>query len=123
MDRDRQVARFRDPDGPKVLICTEVGGEGRNFQFAHHLVNYDLPWSPATMEQRIGRLDRIGQTQPVDIHVFDVRGTLASDVLSLHCPLSPATEHLIGERELARMKPHAVLINTARGRLVDEAVL
>ena len=83
VDRDRQVARFRDPDGPKLLLSTEVGGEGRNFQFAHHLVNYDLPWSPATMEQRIGRLDRIGQTQPVDIHVFDVRGTLASDVLSL----------------------------------------
>jgi ATP-dependent helicase HepA len=83
LERDRQVARFRDPEGPKVLISTEVGGEGRNFQFAHHLVNYDLPWSPATMEQRIGRLDRIGQTQPVDIHVFDVRGTLASDVLAL----------------------------------------
>ncbi|HUM13323.1 MAG TPA: helicase-related protein [Myxococcaceae bacterium] len=83
VDRDRQVARFRDPDGPRLLLSTEVGGEGRNFQFAHHLVNYDLPWSPATMEQRIGRLDRIGQTQPVDIHVFDVRGTLASDVLSL----------------------------------------
>ncbi len=83
LERDRQVARFRDPDGPKVLICTEVGGEGRNFQFAHHLVNYDLPWSPATMEQRIGRLDRIGQTQPVQIHVFDPKGTLASYVLSL----------------------------------------
>jgi len=83
VERDRQVARFRDPDGPRLLLCTEVGGEGRNFQFAHHLVNYDLPWSPATMEQRIGRLDRIGQTQPVDIHVFDVRGTLASDVLTL----------------------------------------
>ncbi|HSP18884.1 MAG TPA: helicase-related protein, partial [Myxococcaceae bacterium] len=83
LDRDRQVARFRDPEGPRILLCTEVGGEGRNFQFAHHLVNYDLPWSPATVEQRIGRLDRIGQTQPVDIHVFDVRGTLASDVLSL----------------------------------------
>ncbi|HEY1909054.1 MAG TPA: helicase-related protein [Myxococcaceae bacterium] len=83
LERDRQVARFRDPEGPKILISTEVGGEGRNFQFAHHLVNYDLPWSPATMEQRIGRLDRIGQMQPVDIHVFDVRGTLASDVLAL----------------------------------------
>lgn len=83
VERDRQVARFRDPEGPKVLLCTEVGGEGRNFQFAHHLVNYDLPWSPATLEQRIGRLDRIGQTQPVDIHVFDVEGTFSADVLSL----------------------------------------
>ncbi|QSQ20574.1 DEAD/DEAH box helicase family protein [Pyxidicoccus parkwayensis] len=83
VERDRQVARFRDPEGPKVLLCTEVGGEGRNFQFAHHLVHYDLPWSPATVEQRIGRLDRIGQTHPVEIHVFDPVGTLASDVLML----------------------------------------
>ncbi len=83
VERDRQVARFRDPEGPKLLICTEVGGEGRNFQFAHHLVNYDLPWSPATMEQRIGRLDRIGQQHPVEIHVFDAKGTLSADVLAL----------------------------------------
>jgi ATP-dependent helicase HepA len=83
VERDRQVARFRDPEGPKVLLCTEVGGEGRNFQFAHHLVNYDLPWSPSTVEQRIGRLDRIGQTKPVEIHVFDPAGTLAADVLML----------------------------------------
>lgn len=82
-ERDRQVARFRDPEGPKVLICTEVGGEGRNFQFAHHLVHYDLPWSPATVEQRIGRLDRIGQSQPVDIHVFEPKGTFAADVLTV----------------------------------------
>jgi ATP-dependent helicase HepA len=83
VERDRQVARFRDPEGPLVLISTEVGGEGRNFQFAHHLINYDLPWSPAMMEQRIGRLDRIGQMHPVQIHVFDPQGTLSSDVLSV----------------------------------------
>lgn len=83
VERDRQVARFRDPEGPQVLLCTEVGGEGRNFQFAHHLVHYDLPWSPGTVEQRIGRLDRIGQTKPVEIHVFDPAGTLAADVLML----------------------------------------
>ncbi len=83
VERDRQVARFRDPEGPKVLICTEVGGEGRNFQFSHHLVNYDLPWSPAVAEQRIGRLDRIGQMKPVDIHVFEVKGSLSADVLSV----------------------------------------
>jgi ATP-dependent helicase HepA len=82
-ERDRQVARFRDPDGPKVLLATEVGGEGRNFQFAHHLVNFDLPWSPATMEQRIGRLDRIGQQHDVDIHVFDLPHTFSSEVLTV----------------------------------------
>jgi ATP-dependent helicase HepA len=82
-ERDRQVARFRDPEGPKVLLSTEVGGEGRNFQFAHHLVNYDLPWSPATMEQRIGRLDRIGQAHQVDVHVFEAKHTFSADVLTV----------------------------------------
>lgn len=83
LERDRQVARFRDPDGPKLLICTEVGGEGRNFQFAHHLVHYDLPWSPATVEQRIGRLDRIGQLRPVEVHVLEPAGTLLAEVAEL----------------------------------------
>ncbi|HZA51105.1 MAG TPA: helicase-related protein [Myxococcaceae bacterium] len=96
VERDRQVARFRDPDGPPILICTEVGGEGRNFQFSHHLVNYDLPWSPATMEQRIGRLDRIGQTRPVEIHVFDLEGTLSSDVLSLLADAIGVFEETVG---------------------------
>jgi ATP-dependent helicase HepA len=67
--RDRLVARFRDPEGPMVLLSGESGGEGRNFQFAHHLVCADLPQSPLVLEQRIGRLDRLGQTQPVEIHV------------------------------------------------------
>jgi len=68
--RDRLVARFRDPEGPRVLLCGESGGEGRNFQFACHLVCYDLPDSPLVLEQRIGRLDRLGQTRPVEIHVL-----------------------------------------------------
>lgn len=96
LERDRQVARFRDPEGPKVLICTEVGGEGRNFQFSHHLVNYDLPWSPATMEQRIGRLDRIGQTRPVEVHVFDAPGTFSSEVLSLLADAVGVFEETVG---------------------------
>ncbi len=67
--RDRLVARFRDPEGPMLLLSGESGGEGRNFQFAHHLVCADLPDSPLVLEQRIGRLDRLGQTRPVEIHV------------------------------------------------------
>ena len=67
--RDRLVARFRDPDGPMILLSGESGGEGRNFQFASHLVCFDLPDSPLTLEQRIGRLDRLGQHRPVEIHV------------------------------------------------------
>jgi ATP-dependent helicase HepA len=68
--RDRLVARFRDPDGPMVLLSGESGGEGRNFQFACHLVCLDLPESPLTLEQRIGRLDRLGQHRAVEIHVL-----------------------------------------------------
>ncbi len=83
VERDRRVARFRDEDGPPVLISTEVGGEGRNFQFAHHLVCYDLPWSPGAMEQRIGRLDRVGQREPVEIHVLEPEGTLTAFVAEL----------------------------------------
>jgi len=67
--RDRLVARFRDPEGPMLLLSGESGGEGRNFQFASHLVCADLPASPLVLEQRIGRLDRLGQTRPVEIHV------------------------------------------------------
>jgi len=68
--RDRAAAYFSDDeDGAQVLICSEIGSEGRNFQFSHHLVLFDLPLNPDLLEQRIGRLDRIGQRHTVDIHV------------------------------------------------------
>ncbi|MEM1202132.1 MAG: SNF2-related protein [Acidobacteriota bacterium] len=68
--RDLEVARFRLPEGPSILISTECGGEGRNFEFCHRLVLFDLPWNPAVVEQRIGRLDRIGRTRPTEIVYF-----------------------------------------------------
>ena len=67
--RDRQAAWFADPDGARLLLCSEIGSEGRNFQFAHHLVLFDLPLNPGLVEQRIGRLDRIGQSETIRIHV------------------------------------------------------
>jgi ATP-dependent helicase HepA len=82
-ERDKLVARFRDPEGPRVLLCTELGGEGRNFQHCHALVNYDLAWSPAALEQRIGRIDRIGQSREVRIYAFRPGTTLASRVLDV----------------------------------------
>ena len=70
VDRDKAAHYFADPeDGAQILLCSEIGSEGRNFQFAHHLVLFDLPLTPDLLEQRIGRLDRIGQTQDVQIHV------------------------------------------------------
>src|SRR5204862_51351 len=82
-ERDKLVARFRDPDGPRVLLSTELGGEGRNFQHCHVLVNYDLAWSPAAIEQRIGRIDRIGQSREVRIFALRPEGTLAARVLDV----------------------------------------
>jgi len=70
LDRDRAAAFFADTEyGCQLLISSEIGSEGRNFQFAHHLVMFDLPLNPDLLEQRIGRLDRIGQTETIQIHV------------------------------------------------------
>jgi ATP-dependent helicase HepA len=69
VQRDRNAAWFAEPDGARLLLCSEIGSEGRNFQFAQHLVLFDLPLNPELLEQRIGRLDRIGQTEDIQIHV------------------------------------------------------
>ncbi len=75
VQRDRNAAWFAEADGAQLLICSEIGSEGRNFQFAHHLVLFDVPLNPGLLEQRIGRLDRIGQTQTIRIHVPYVAGS------------------------------------------------
>lgn len=80
-DKDQAVARFRDDYGPQLLISSEAGGEGRNLQFSHMLVNYDLPWNPMKVEQRIGRIDRIGQKKPVSIFNLSTTGTVEERVL------------------------------------------
>ena len=74
--RDRAAAYFADPDGAQVLVCSEIGSEGRNFQFSHNLVMYDLPEHPDLLEQRIGRLDRLGQRNTVQIHVPYLEGSV-----------------------------------------------
>ena len=69
LQRDRNAAYFQEPEGARILICSEIGSEGRNFQFARHLVLFGLPRDPEVLEQRIGRLDRIGQTGDIQIHI------------------------------------------------------
>ncbi len=70
VERDRAAASFADEeDGSQVMVCSEIGSEGRNFQFCRHLVMFDLPQLPDQLEQRIGRLDRIGQRHAIEIHV------------------------------------------------------
>ncbi|MGL6018364.1 MAG: RNA polymerase-associated protein RapA [Gibbsiella quercinecans] len=70
IERDRAAAYFAsEEEGAQVLLCSEIGSEGRNFQFASHLVMFDLPFNPDLLEQRIGRLDRIGQQHDIQIMV------------------------------------------------------
>ena len=76
IERDRAAAYFAESEqGAQALICSEIGSEGRNFQFARHLVLFDLPTNPDLLEQRIGRLDRIGQGEAIDIHLPYLQGT------------------------------------------------
>ncbi len=70
IERDRAAAYFADEDSSaRLLICSEIGSEGRNFQFVHHLILWDLPTNPDLLQQRIGRLDRIGQKHVIQIHI------------------------------------------------------
>jgi ATP-dependent helicase HepA len=75
IQRDRNAAWFAEEGGAQILICSEIGSEGRNFQFAHDLVLFDLPTNPELLEQRIGRLDRIGQAADIQIHIPIIKGT------------------------------------------------
>jgi ATP-dependent helicase HepA len=101
VQRDRHAAWFAEKDGARILLCSEIGSEGRNFQFAHHLVLFDLPLDPELLEQRIGRLDRIGQTSEIQVHVPFVAGS-AQEVLSrwFHQGLNSFEKNLHGGREL-----------------------
>ena len=80
-EKEESVRSFKAQD--QILISTEAGGEGRNFQFCHLMVNYDLPWNPMRIEQRIGRLDRIGQKLPVRIYNLFCEDTVEERVLEV----------------------------------------
>jgi ATP-dependent helicase HepA len=82
VQRDRQAAWFAEPGGAQLLLCSEIGSEGRNFQFAHDLVLFDLPLNPGLLEQRIGRLDRIGQTQTIKLHAPHLAGSADACVIA-----------------------------------------
>ena len=102
LQRDRNAAWFADPEGARILICSEIGSEGRNFQFARHLVLFGLPRDPELLEQRIGRLDRIGQTGTIHIHVpYGVNSKSELHARWLHEGLDAFTRPLKGATALA----------------------
>jgi len=80
-EKEAAIEQFRER--ARVLVSTEAGGEGRNLQFCHYLVNYDLPWNPMRIEQRIGRLHRLGQQHDVHVYNFTARQTVESYVLEI----------------------------------------
>jgi ATP-dependent helicase HepA len=104
--RDIEVAQFRRPEGASLLVSTECGGEGRNFEFCHRLVLYDLPWNPVVVEQRIGRLDRIGRGMPVELLYFRPADGIGAEVIRLFEGLGLFHEPLAGlEAELSGVLP------------------
>ncbi|AJQ50898.1 MULTISPECIES: RNA polymerase-associated protein RapA [Pseudomonas] len=111
LERDRAAAYFADEEfGAQVLICSEIGSEGRNFQFAHHLVMFDLPAHPDLLEQRIGRLDRIGQKHTIQLHIPYLLGSPQERLFQWYheglnaflntCPTGNALQHRFGPRLL-----------------------
>ncbi|MBN1893360.1 RNA polymerase-associated protein RapA [bacterium] len=101
LQRDRNAAWFAAKEGASLLLCSEIGCEGRNFQFVHHLVLWDLPLDPELLEQRIGRLDRIGQKGVIHIHVPYVQGSSQETVVRWHHEgLNDLAAYLPGAHEL-----------------------
>src|SRR3989454_10598766 len=98
-ERDKRIRAFHD-DERSVLIATRAGSEGRNLQICNVLVNYDLPWNPMVIEQRIGRVHRIGQKREVHIVNLAAAGTIESYILQLLDKKIKLFELVVGELDL-----------------------
>ncbi len=94
-EKDAAIVAFREQ--VPVLLCTESGGEGRNIQFCNTLINFDIPWNPMAIEQRIGRIDRIGQSREVFVFNLVARGTLEEQILRLLDEKINMFELVVGE--------------------------
>lgn len=111
LERDQAAAYFaEDSYGAQILLCSEIGSEGRNFQFASDLILFDLPANPDVLEQRIGRLDRIGQENRIQIHVPYLIGTAQermfrwyNEGLNIFTNISP-TAQTLQENFLVQLK-------------------
>ena len=96
-DKDAAIARFRD--SAQVLLSTGAGGEGRNLQFADTIVNFDLPWNPMRIEQRVGRVHRIGQSRDVFVFNFCQQGTVEEQLLGVLHDKINMFELVVGEMD------------------------
>jgi len=98
--KEATVAAFRTDPTLRVMVSTESGAEGRNLQFCHQLINYDLPWNPMRVEQRIGRLHRLGQANDVTIFNLSCNETIEAHVIELLARKIRMFELVIGELDL-----------------------
>jgi len=129
LERDQAAAFFADREGAQILLCSEIGSEGRNFQFASQLILWDLPANPDTLEQRIGRLDRIGQTQRITLHVPYVESTAQerlyhwyNSALNIFNQISP-TAQSVQEEYIQTLKPLLEGADTADNQQALQAVI
>ncbi|MDC9580070.1 RNA polymerase-associated protein RapA [Xenorhabdus sp. PR6a] len=112
LERDRAAAYFASQEeGAQVLLCSEIGSEGRNFQFANQLVMFDLPFNPDLLEQRIGRLDRIGQNRDIKISVPYLENTAQSILLRWYHEGLDAFEHTCPTGRSIYDKYYETLVN------------
>jgi SNF2 family DNA or RNA helicase len=96
--KDAEIASFREEKD--ILVTTEIGGEGRNLQFCHQMINYDLPWNPMKIEQRIGRIHRLGQQNEVMIYNFCAAESIEEYILNILDRKINMFEMVIGEIDM-----------------------
>lgn len=114
----KEFTKWQFKEFPKfrALVCTESGGEGINLQFCNTLINYDLPWNPMRLEQRIGRIHRLGQTRDVYIYNLSTKGTVEEHLLNLLDQKVRMFEMVIGESE-------KVISKLCRGKSLEARIL
>ncbi|MBY0438802.1 MAG: DEAD/DEAH box helicase [Burkholderiales bacterium] len=128
LDKSGVLDRFRDADGPRILLSSEVGSEGIDLQFCRVLINYDLPWNPMRVEQRIGRLDRLGQAaKKITIWNLFYQGTIDDRIyLRLYVRLQIFQRALGGLEEILGQQVQKLTLGLLAGKLTsaqeDEAI-
>lgn len=113
-DKDRAQRQFRDD--AQILISTECGGQGLNLQFCHNIINYDLPWNPMRVEQRIGRVHRLGQTDDVHIYNLCAQETVEEHILRLLDEKINLFREVIGELDI-------IIRHLERRRSIESTIL
>lgn len=123
-EKDVELSSFQDPNGPKILLSSEVGSEGIDLQFARVVVNYDLPWNPMRVEQRIGRIDRLGQkAEKIKIVSFVLRDTIEQIILDrLYNRIEIFHESIGDLEEILGESIDNIAVEYFRGFLNDEEV-